>query len=120
MFYISYFNFLQSLYLSRAIYDLVHLIRTLMAMERAVAPDKETDLVAVQPSSQAAPQCLASAVEKSSADLHKPQVMAAFLAELSEIRAQLAKAKEGGDSVVKTQAHIFQQVLESRVFFFLI
>lgn len=43
-------------------------------------------------------------------ELHNPQTMATFLAELGEIKSQLARAKEERQGAVGTQAHISQQV----------
>ena len=100
----------QSLYLARAIYDLVHLIRTLMAMERTGLP--ATTKLPLQPA-PGTQQPLVPLPHSHHAELHNPQSMAAFLAELSEIKSQLARAKEEGKDVLGTQAHISQQVRHS-------
>ena len=68
----------------------------------------------------AQPGNMASAVQPaSSAEFNNPQVMASFLSELSEIRSQLAKAKEAEavlGPVTETQAHITQQVDFTKIF----
>ncbi|KAL5268939.1 hypothetical protein ACHWQZ_G002689 [Mnemiopsis leidyi] len=103
--------FSQSLYLARAIYDLVHLIRTLMAMERTGLP--ATTKLPLQPApGTQQPLVPLPHLHSHHAELHNPQSMAAFLAELSEIKSQLARAKEEGKDVIGTQAHISQQNAE--------
>ena len=83
---------------------MVHLIRTLMAMERTGLPTK----LPLQPA-PGTQQPLVP-LPHSHAELHNPQTMASFLSELSEIKSQLARAKEEGEHVLGTQAHISQQV----------
>ena len=77
-----------------------------MAMERTGLPATKLPLQPA-PGTQ---QPLVPLPHSHHAELHNPQTMASFLSELSEIKSQLARAKEEGGDVLGTQAHITQQV----------
>ena len=84
----------QSLYLSRSIFDLVNLIRTLLIMEKN---QSITTKPAVAP-----------------AEFNNPAVMASFLAELADIRTQIARTRQQQDPN-QVQTQITRQEAEIRV-----